>query len=224
MAAPREGSKESESERAEINKAGRQKFDDGGSIGYDRSAGWSSLVARWAHNPKVGGSNPPPATNLTESQRLAGVPRQAVLAFGKDLGKKISFPSHQKTRALWASSKEKNREVQCSHDEGFLPPQPAPWPQHVFMRRAKTRRGLPSASPGKRLVLICRAILSACLMKCSSSGTRVSFRGRTAASFASSKHSRQLAFCALGATPASLLTGNLNLILPNQSILKCVRS
>jgi hypothetical protein len=25
-------------------------------------AGWSSLVARWAHNPKVGGSNPPPAT------------------------------------------------------------------------------------------------------------------------------------------------------------------
>src|SRR5579864_8346747 len=31
---------------------------------YDQSAGWSSLVARWAHNPKVGGSNPHPATNL----------------------------------------------------------------------------------------------------------------------------------------------------------------
>src|SRR5580765_9021728 len=30
---------------------------------YSRNAGWSSLVARWAHNPKVGGSNPPPATN-----------------------------------------------------------------------------------------------------------------------------------------------------------------
>src|SRR5690625_4127107 len=27
-------------------------------------AGWSSLAARWAHNPKVGGSNPSPATNL----------------------------------------------------------------------------------------------------------------------------------------------------------------
>ena len=26
-------------------------------------AGWSSPVARWAHNPKVGGSNPPPATS-----------------------------------------------------------------------------------------------------------------------------------------------------------------
>jgi hypothetical protein len=30
---------------------------------YSFLAGWSSLVARWAHNPKVGGSNPPPATN-----------------------------------------------------------------------------------------------------------------------------------------------------------------
>ena len=27
-------------------------------------AGWSSLVARWAHNPKVTGSNPVPATNI----------------------------------------------------------------------------------------------------------------------------------------------------------------
>ena len=29
---------------------------------YDLSAGWSSLVARRAHNPKVAGSNPAPAT------------------------------------------------------------------------------------------------------------------------------------------------------------------
>ena len=27
-----------------------------------KDAGWSSLVARWAHNPKVAGSNPAPAT------------------------------------------------------------------------------------------------------------------------------------------------------------------
>jgi hypothetical protein len=27
-------------------------------------AGWSSLVARWAHNPKVVGSNPAPATKM----------------------------------------------------------------------------------------------------------------------------------------------------------------
>ena len=35
-----------------------------GSIQYTSNAGWSSLVARWAHNPKVAGSNPAPATNL----------------------------------------------------------------------------------------------------------------------------------------------------------------
>ena len=29
-------------------------------------AGWSSLVARRAHNPKVVGSNPAPATNSSE--------------------------------------------------------------------------------------------------------------------------------------------------------------
>ncbi len=44
-------------------------------------AGWSSLEARRAHNPKVGGSNPPPATyaqvaqlveQRTENPRVAG--------------------------------------------------------------------------------------------------------------------------------------------------------
>ena len=31
-------------------------------------AGWSSLVARWAHNPKVGGSNPSPLQKKTVTQ------------------------------------------------------------------------------------------------------------------------------------------------------------
>ncbi len=36
-------------------------------------AGWSSLVARWAHNPKVGGSNPSPATKaFINSHREGG--------------------------------------------------------------------------------------------------------------------------------------------------------
>ena len=43
----------------------RSRFDGGLCGCYDQPAGWSSLVARWAHNPKVGGSNPPPATNST---------------------------------------------------------------------------------------------------------------------------------------------------------------
>ena len=33
------------------------------------NAGWSSPVARRAHNPKVGGSNPPPATSPPETRR-----------------------------------------------------------------------------------------------------------------------------------------------------------
>tara|TARA_Y100000591_G_scaffold189732_1_gene164062 strand:+ start:50 stop:244 length:195 start_codon:yes stop_codon:yes gene_type:complete len=32
-------------------------------IDFKYTAGWSSLVARQAHNLKVGGSNPSPATN-----------------------------------------------------------------------------------------------------------------------------------------------------------------
>src|SRR5262249_52892239 len=41
---------------------------------YYRNAGWSSLVARWAHNPKVGGSNPPPATKaLFSDAALSGL-------------------------------------------------------------------------------------------------------------------------------------------------------
>ena len=37
------------------------------------NAGWSSLVARRAHNPKVAGSNPAPATN--ERELVPGVVR-----------------------------------------------------------------------------------------------------------------------------------------------------
>jgi hypothetical protein len=35
-----------------------------GSASTLRAAGWSSLAARRAHNPKVIGSNPIPATNI----------------------------------------------------------------------------------------------------------------------------------------------------------------
>ena len=33
---------------------------------FEFGAGWSSPVARWAHNPKVAGSNPAPATKTAE--------------------------------------------------------------------------------------------------------------------------------------------------------------
>jgi hypothetical protein len=38
----------------------------------DSDAGWSSPVARWAHNPKVAGSNPAPATNLFKCRLTDG--------------------------------------------------------------------------------------------------------------------------------------------------------
>jgi hypothetical protein len=55
-------------------------------------AGWSSLVARRAHNPKVVSSNLTPATNLTDLPGLLGLHQEALLSFGKDLGKKSLFP------------------------------------------------------------------------------------------------------------------------------------
>src|SRR5579864_2601052 len=51
-------------EHARTAKCPPREFDAVWCGCYHQIAGWSSLVARWAHNPKVGGSNPPPATNL----------------------------------------------------------------------------------------------------------------------------------------------------------------
>ena len=42
-------------------------------VGLLRAAGWSSSVARWAHNPEVAGSNPVPATNVI-SQEIGDKP------------------------------------------------------------------------------------------------------------------------------------------------------
>jgi hypothetical protein len=43
----------------------RDSFDRPAGIRYHAVAGWSSLVARRAHNPEVVGSNPTPATTLS---------------------------------------------------------------------------------------------------------------------------------------------------------------
>src|SRR5437764_1488082 len=40
---------------------------------YTWNAGWSSPVARWAHNPKVAGSNPAPATKIPQNPTVRGV-------------------------------------------------------------------------------------------------------------------------------------------------------
>ena len=48
-----------------------------GAVTKSIDAGWSSLVARRAHNPKVVGSNPAPATNLTADRCLLAVTSKA---------------------------------------------------------------------------------------------------------------------------------------------------
>ena len=49
--------------------AGRRPFTNRRAMGQYHAAGWSSLVARRAHNPKVRGSNPLPATNKIKGVR-----------------------------------------------------------------------------------------------------------------------------------------------------------
>ena len=51
---------------------------------YDASAGWSSLVARRAHNPEVVGSNPTPATILVLHKELRPTPQPSEFANPED--------------------------------------------------------------------------------------------------------------------------------------------
>ena len=68
-------------------------------------AGWSSLVARRAHNPKVGGSNPSPATKQiqgsAEMQIPFLLPQRPVLSFLRNL------LDMKKRRAVLTSPKER---------------------------------------------------------------------------------------------------------------------
>ena len=55
-------------------------------VGEAIDAGWSSSVARWAHNPEVAGSNPVPATHSLKPGSLLGEPGlSAFPAPGPDL-------------------------------------------------------------------------------------------------------------------------------------------
>ena len=52
---------------------------------YGLSAGWSSLVARRAHNPKVAGSNPAPATKQSPGQNVFLVGVSLVFEVGQNV-------------------------------------------------------------------------------------------------------------------------------------------
>ena len=54
---------------------------------YRFDAGWSSLAARRAHNPKVVGSNPAPATNFLDigfDQDLVGLSLRLISRFSQN--------------------------------------------------------------------------------------------------------------------------------------------
>src|SRR5580658_76117 len=95
------------------------------------------------------------AANLVDEGRRDGVNFGHILNLANKRGR--SAPAVRK----------RIERFRCSHDEGFLPLQPAPWLQHVFTRRAQAGTGSSSPSPRKRLVLVCRSTLSACLMRSS---------------------------------------------------------
>src|SRR5438270_330676 len=83
-------------------------------------AGWSSLVARWAHNPKVGGSNPPPATNLpcgnpslsrSRTYSLSNNPKNT------NIGENSRFPRKFPHKTFW---EKYQRSVPC-FQRAFFP-------------------------------------------------------------------------------------------------------
>src|SRR6185437_11877039 len=55
------------------------------------AAGWSSPVARWAHNPKVVGSNPAPATNSSPSRSEKSLPDLGLFLFSKSKSKVLEL-------------------------------------------------------------------------------------------------------------------------------------
>ena len=60
-----------------------EPFDRTGTVWSQCGAGWSSPVARRAHNPKVGGSNPPPATRRVDRPSPTGPLAPAGLGSGR---------------------------------------------------------------------------------------------------------------------------------------------
>jgi hypothetical protein len=63
------------------------QFDATRHLGYSQYAGWSSLVARRAHNPKVVSSNLTPATMGASEEN----PLSALLIYGYELSRNNSF-------------------------------------------------------------------------------------------------------------------------------------
>ncbi len=58
-------------------------------------AGWSSSVARWAHNPEVAGSNPAPATENVQVRALIIIKALTAFKIVPDSFQKLSPPQRR---------------------------------------------------------------------------------------------------------------------------------
>ena len=102
-----------------------------------RVAGWSSQVARRAHNPEVAGSNPAPATG--RAPRLLG------LSFRRWVGRSVcpglGFPArHNVTRQ--ANGRQRGKDRGRGRRRRVVPERPAPGRARQRARvRSATRRG-----------------------------------------------------------------------------------
>ena len=70
-------------------------------MNYSKRAGWSSLVARQAHNLKVAGSNPAPATNFFARmlrEQFSFVPKAALALH--EWRRKSMLRTHQKRSSV----------------------------------------------------------------------------------------------------------------------------
>ena len=103
---------------------------------YNQIAGWSSPVARWAHNPKVAGSNPAPATKSFNNLRDLVRSGKSPLSPNKE---QLQFIARsQQARALLSSASWGRTPVQqpdCLPGVWFLP-----WPVH--RRSSSSDRGV----------------------------------------------------------------------------------
>ena len=101
------------------------------------SAGWSSLVARRAHNPEVGGSNPPPATkrygpDLVKQVRAfvyvgnADTLPTEILARSQKSARKAADVRKQLSTSLRSAAAESQKALLCVYNQlpGLLPSAP----------------------------------------------------------------------------------------------------
>src|SRR5439155_8711968 len=103
-------------------------------------AGWSSPVARWAHNPKVAGSNPAPATICTGMERSPVSGDLFVCWATVNIAARLPLSSIQS----WLSP-ESRRSTQSIHVASRTPPSGCP------RAEARPRAVRPSYGRGRPL-------------------------------------------------------------------------